>query len=639
MRIAALIPLVACVQLAEPAPKPGVAPQATAVACKPPIPPALVPLPSKAIAIAAQQAYACALLDTQRVWCWGNNEYEQAGLTARASATPPHDLGLEHVVEISLGYSAGCARHANGTTTCWGRKTSWNPQLPQSLAASPPPGRIVQRIAAGHDHACAIVRGNVECYGQLGNFSAFREPRVPGTAGATAIAAGDDNDCALVGGSVTCWGRPWQWSCDAQCEKDKQRPVAHRVPALADATSIAVGSFDACAVRKSGRVACWGAVNGARTGTVAPIEIPALADARQIALGSHHACAVRATGEIACWGEGYRGARGDGRTDNKGETPTTVVGIGNAVAVAAGLASSCALLADGRVTCWGVNDHRQLGFATLTNRDLPADVCALDRVARIAASYGTTCALRRDSTVACWGLGWGFANHSATPNVVPKLTGIVDLVGAEDGICARDRAGDVRCFTTWYEPFKLPGRVTHAALGEFGLCGVDAAGAVICDGAAVAKLGKATKVAVGGKFACALIGTNVTCWGPGTIIELPPCHTHGCTQPPVDRSPRKHALAKVVDLAATPDSICARTADGRVRCVPAWSQLDENTPEATEHPWSNPTLRNLPDIVQVAHGRDHHCALRANGLVACWGDNQYGQLGVGELGLVATPAH
>jgi alpha-tubulin suppressor-like RCC1 family protein len=46
-----------------------------------------------------------------------------------------------------------------------------------------------------------------------------------------------------------------------------------------------------------------------------------------------------------------------------------------------------------------------------------------------------------------------------------------------------------------------------------------------------------------------------------------------------------------------------------------------------------------PDYTQVVKGRDHTCGLRANGLVRCWGDNMFGQLGTGAMGLVAAPAH
>lgn len=327
-----------------------------------------------------------------------------------------------------------------------------------------------------------------------------------------------------------------------------------------------------------------------------------------------------------CWGASYAATHGD-------VTPAPIAGITDATAVAAGGAMTCALLRNGRVTCWGMNDHRQLGFATLARSASPLEVCALDRVTKLAASYATTCALHDDGAVACWGAGRDWQGYTAVPTAQPGWRGIVDLVGSEAGICALDRAGDVQCRTAWALPLAGPGApAAQIALGRFGLCGVlRADGSVVCSGKPIADIGKATKVAVGDNFACALVGDKVTCWGQGTIIE-PPMSCHGCVcdRPLVDRSPRRSPLAHVVDIAAESGRICARTADGRVRCAPADSLLDARTPIATDHPWA---------VEPTAHGRDHACTLRVSGLVACSGDNQLGQLGTGATGSVTAPAH
>lgn len=64
-------------------------------------------------------------------------------------------------------------------------------------------------------------------------------------------------------------------------------------------------------------------------------------------------------GTIQCWGQG---ALGDGSYYSDGtEPPVTVSGITNAVQVAAGLYTTCAVLATGKVRCWGDNSNGQLG--------------------------------------------------------------------------------------------------------------------------------------------------------------------------------------------------------------------------------------------------------------------------------------
>ncbi len=46
-------------------------------------------------------------------------------------------------------------------------------------------------------------------------------------------------------------------------------------------------------------------------------------------------------------------------------------------------------------------------------------------------------------------------------------------------------------------------------------------------------------------------------------------------------------------------------------------------------------VANISDAVGIASGRNHSCAVRVGGSVACWGDNQDGQIG---NGLTGTPA-
>ena len=44
---------------------------------------------------------------------------------------------------------------------------------------------------------------------------------------------------------------------------------------------------------------------------------------------------------------------------------------------------------------------------------------------------------------------------------------------------------------------------------------------------------------------------------------------------------------------------------------------------------SRVTCRIALAVVQLAAGANHACALRADGSIACWGNNDYGQIGDG----------
>ena len=87
-----------------------------------------------------------------------------------------------------------------------------------------------------------------------------------------------------------------------------------------------------------------------------------------------------------------------------------VPGISDAVGVAAGGYHTCALHADGGVSCWGLGGGGQLGDGTSRSSSAPRRIPGLSDAATIAAGYGGTCAVHFDGTVSCWGSGVGGSN-------------------------------------------------------------------------------------------------------------------------------------------------------------------------------------------------------------------------------------
>jgi len=75
-------------------------------------------------------------------------------------------------------------------------------------------------------------------------------------------------------------------------------------------------------------------------------------------------------------GRNWYGELGDGTTTQR-LSPVNVSGLSGAVALAAGYAHTCALLANGTARCWGRNLDGQLGDGTTTDRHTPVSVVGL----------------------------------------------------------------------------------------------------------------------------------------------------------------------------------------------------------------------------------------------------------------------
>src|SRR5262249_38128690 len=100
--------------------------------------------------------------------------------------------------------------------------------------------------------------------------------------------------------------------------------------------------------------------------------------------GGLDTCALLADGRVKCWGWNDFGQLGLGDTqmrgDNPGEMgdnlPAVDLGAGKkAVALTGGDSHHCALLSDGSVKCWGRNLEGELGLGDTNNRgDNPGEM-------------------------------------------------------------------------------------------------------------------------------------------------------------------------------------------------------------------------------------------------------------------------
>jgi len=423
----------------------------------------------------------------------------------------------------------------------------------------------------------------------------------------------------------------------------------------------------------------------------------------RISAGLHHACAVLDSGDVTCWGQGAQGALGYGNTANIGDTETVAqnpVGGGlvalpggaKATAVAAGNSSTCALLATGRVTCWGDGAHGQLGFgntADIGDTETPAQnpvnggIVPLPGNAlatEIGAGNGFACALLAGGTVTCWGSGaageLGYGNtadigDTETPAQNPVNGGIVPLPAGRSAVriavgggsvCALLDDGTVTCWG-----YGADGRLGYGNTANIGDTETPAqnpanGGIVRLTNAAGVT---AAAISVGGSSACAVLSTQqLVCWGDAGLGQLGYGNTAdiGDTETPADNpvgggivavpappgGAAGSALVVSVDVGAY--QTCALLTTHEVACwgAGAGGELgygntanigDTKTP-AQNNVNGGIVAQGRPTVAVTAGGF-FSCALLQGGTLDCWGLAADGQLGYGNtenIGDDETPA-
>ncbi len=278
-------------------------------------------------------------------------------------------------------------------------------------------------------------------------------------------------------------------------------------PAGAD---IALAYAHGCARHATGAVSCWGnnysgqLGDGTQMGSLTPVPVQGLSDAAQLSASYEHTCTVRVGGAVACWGRNTYGGLGDGTTGARSTVAVTVLGLGDAVGVAAGTDFTCALREAGTVSCWGVNTHGQLGNNSLANTSTPVLVADLGAVTQIAAGLRHACARLLSGAVVCWGandagqLGNGSTMNSLVPVAVVGLTDAVEVSAGIFHSCARRASGTVVCW----------------GANDLGQLGRGSAGASSPTPAPVVDLSDAVQVSAGAYHSCARRASGaVVCWG------------------------------------------------------------------------------------------------------------------------------
>ncbi|HTZ86535.1 MAG TPA: IPT/TIG domain-containing protein [Solirubrobacteraceae bacterium] len=336
------------------------------------------------IALGVLLSGASAASAAQRVLGWGSH----SGSLAQPFDVPTPLSGLEGAIGGAAGGRHNLVLLAGGTVAGWGNN------LDGALGTNPGPDQTPVPIE--------------------------------GLSGVQALAAGIDTSYALMeGGTVEAWGRGSEGQL-GNGGKTLSQPTPVEVPGLEGVTAIAAGGYRALALLEGGTVVQWGAwyPSGAIQST--PVAVAGLTNVKAIAVGQEDAYALLGDGTVKAWGYEKEGALGNGNTGpGLNETPTSVSGLTEVQAIAAGGNSAIALREDGTVLDWGSNDDGKLGPGKYSASNVPVSVAGVSEAKAVAMGAQQTFALRQDGSLLAWGGGGavGAGDFGQHPTPVPVCGG------------------------------------------------------------------------------------------------------------------------------------------------------------------------------------------------------------------------
>jgi alpha-tubulin suppressor-like RCC1 family protein len=298
-------------------------------------------------------------------------------------------------------------------------------------------------------------------------------------------------------------------------------------------------------------------------------------------------------------------------------------------AVSTGDLHTCALDAAGAAWCWGTGPLGELGIGSGAGyweepvrviTDATAPTYSTISAAGDASAH--TCALDREGAAWCWGgneagqLGQGISGFEDQWTARRTDLGPFAAIATGDRFTCATRREDRR-IVCW----------GSSADGRTG-GGVDAVTATVPGDSPATT--DTIALDLGDAHGCAISGTSaLRCWGGNDMGQLG-IDRISFTELPTAVSSGWRSVS--CGWAHT----CAIAGTGELRCwggAGPWLGLGARTEPVTRPT----TVGAATDWTRIACGTTHSCGIRG-GALYCWGENEYGQLGIGTVEPQPEPA-
>jgi alpha-tubulin suppressor-like RCC1 family protein len=353
----------------------------------------------------------------------------------------------------------------------------------------------------------------------------------------------------------------------------------------------------------------------------------------QVSGGSVHTCALTTESRAYCWGANFSGELGTG-SETGPETcegavgpfgcstrPAPVAGSRLFRQISAGGSHTCAVATDRRAFCWGSNSQGRLGDGTQTDRPSPALVRGGLRFYGVAVGLQHTCGVSYpDRRAYCWGsngqgqLGDGTRTARSAPVPVSGNRQFRMVSAGNFHTCGVTTSNEAYCW----------------GFDQVGQLGNDAERTRRTKPALVAGGHQFRQVDAGASHTCGVTtGDRAYCWGLGGQIG---------DGKVIDRfTPRLVAGGLSFSrVSAGTRHTCAETTANRAYCWGSnrFGQLGDGGPPDMVQLRPLAVAGGLA-FAQLSAGGSHTCGKTGGSVGYCWGDDFFGQLGVGNSGVGA----
>lgn len=600
--------------------------------------------------ITSGEEFTCGLTAAGKAYCWGANSFGQLGNGTNISSKIPVEVDMSafpdtYFKQISAGSEHACGVAGNGSMYCWGRNASG--QLGNGTTTN--------------SYTPVLVDVSANSYGGYDDIFYFKQ-----------VEAGNNFTCGLsVIGVIFCWGTNEK----GQLGNDDMSVTFSAIPVVVpfshigpnrEAIQITTGYDFACALSANGRAMCWGSNEYGQLGNESSDDSSArainitfddiedrYAHMIKIAAGYGHVCGITSAGKGICWGKGDQGQLGDGnsnsspdpvfvKTEENYSYHVSTYGYGHFIEITAGSGFSCAIDSLGNTFCWGTGAKGQLGNATYNSYDAPIlvyDYYFGDFV-KIDSGRDHSCGFNAEGKGYCWGEGsrGQLGHYVQTSSSYPIYMHMNDIgespnlhfstlsEGLDYHVCARSSNGKSYCWgdnsdnqlglnegvpsnKSSPQEVSIISNLKFITTGNQNTCGITSSGVVNCWG--LLDTGEAGR----GNY------------DDSSSTARPIISTYWTSD---DNFFTLSMYDSVGGLTGSGKGYSwGSNSSGQLGVYSPGEEfpLDSAVPYSMNYYIAGSSGENK-DIKTLSKGYNHGCLILGSGLLRCWGDNTYGQLGV-----------